>query len=66
MAEASALKHITEFRKHKMADSAAIREFYSLLRATIKGERTKGHIKLLINNQTIHNIIGRMPHADQK
>jgi hypothetical protein len=33
------LRPIVEFRRYKVADSAAVREFYSLLRAAIKGAR---------------------------
>jgi hypothetical protein len=32
-----ALKPILEFRKYRMFDTGAIREFYSILRAAIKG-----------------------------
>jgi hypothetical protein len=42
-----------------MGDSMATREIYSLLRATIKSARTVGHLKLLINNQTIPGNMGR-------
>jgi hypothetical protein len=34
-----------------MSDNSAVREFYSLLRATIKRARIVGHLKLLINEQ---------------
>jgi hypothetical protein len=61
-----ALKPIIKFRIFRMADSAAIRKFYSLLWATINSARTMGHLKLLINNQTIPNIMGKMPHTDGK
>jgi hypothetical protein len=60
---AEALKPSVEFRKYKMADSATIREFYSLLRAHIKSARTVGHLKLLISGQTIPNIMGKIPHT---
>jgi hypothetical protein len=56
-------KPIVESRKYKMADSATIREFYSLLRAPIKSARTVGHLKLLISDQTIPNIMGKIPHT---
>jgi hypothetical protein len=48
-----ALRPIVDFRRYKIADSAAVREFYSLLRAAIKGARRIGRIELLINDQTI-------------
>jgi hypothetical protein len=45
-----ALRPIVDFRRYKISDSAAVREFYSLLRAAIKGARRIGRIELLINN----------------
>ncbi len=47
-----------------MVDSAAIREFYFLLRATIKSAKTVGHLKLLINGIT--NNMGKMPSTNWK
>jgi hypothetical protein len=41
-----------------------VREFYSLLRAAIKGAKRIGRIGLLINDQTIPKIIGKMPYTD--
>jgi hypothetical protein len=35
------LRPIVEFRRYKITDSAVIREFYSLLRAAIKGARDR-------------------------
>jgi hypothetical protein len=61
-----ALRPIVDFRRYKVTDSAAVREFYSLLRAAIKGARKIGRIELLINNQTIPRIMGKMPHVDWK
>jgi hypothetical protein len=61
-----ALRPIVEFRKYKAADSSAVREFYSILRAAIKGARGIGRLSLLINDQTIPGIIGKMPYADWK
>jgi hypothetical protein len=43
-----------------------LREFYSFLRAKIKGARAVGHIGLLINDQTIPKIMGKMPFTDWK
>jgi hypothetical protein len=42
---AEALKLIFEFRRYKVFDSAGVREFYLLLRATIKSgtESLQGH-----------------------
>jgi hypothetical protein len=61
-----ALRPIIEFKKCKMADRVAKREFYSLLRATIQNAKTVGHLKLLSTNQTIPSIMGKMPHTDWK
>ncbi len=41
-----------------------MREFYSLLRAAIKGAKGVGRIGLLINDQTIPKIMGKMPYTD--
>jgi hypothetical protein len=59
-----ALRPIVDFRRYKIADSAAVREFYSLLRAAIKGAKGMGRIRLLINDQTIPKIMGKMPCTD--
>jgi hypothetical protein len=61
-----ALRPIVDFRRYKIADSAAVREFYSLLRAAIKGARKIGRVELLINDQTIPRIMNKMPHNDWK
>jgi hypothetical protein len=61
-----ALRPIVDFRRYKISDSAAVREFYSLLRAAIKGAKRIGRIELLRNNQTIPRIMGKMPHVDWK
>ncbi len=61
-----ALRLIVEFRKYKAADSSAVREFYSILRAAIKGARGIERLSLLINDQTILRIMGKMPYADWK
>ncbi len=61
-----ALWPIVEFRKYKAADSSAVREFYSILRAAIKGARSIGRLDLLVNDQTVPRIMGRMPYADWK
>ncbi len=58
------LRPIVDFRRYKIADSAAVREFYSLLRAAIKGAKGIGRIGLLINDQTIPKIMGKMPYTD--
>jgi hypothetical protein len=59
-----ALRPIVEFRKYKAADSSAVREFYSVLRAAIKGARSIGRLSLLINDQTVPRIMGKMPYTD--
>ncbi len=61
-----ALQPIVDFRRYKIADSAAVREFYSLLRAAIKGAKGMGRIGLLINDQTIPKIMSKMPYTDWK
>ncbi len=61
-----ALWPIVDFRRYKIADSAAVREFYSLLRAAIKGAKGIGKIELLINDQTIPKVMGKMPYIDWK
>jgi hypothetical protein len=73
---AGALRPIVEFRRYRLADSAAIREFYSLLKIIIKSARMVGHLKLLrfqlfisflkllINDRTVPSIMGKMPHID--
>jgi hypothetical protein len=60
------LRPIVEFRKYKAADSSAVREFYSILRAAIKGARSIGRLSLLINDQTVPRIMSKMPYADWK
>ncbi len=61
-----ALKPILEFRRYRMFDNGAIREFYSILRAAIKGARSIGRVDLLINDQMIPKIMGKMPFTDWK
>jgi hypothetical protein len=59
-----ALKPILEFRRYRVFDNCAARDFYSLLRAAIKAAKAVGHIGLLINDQTIPKIMGKMPFTD--
>ncbi len=59
-----ALKPILEFRKYRVFDSGAVREFYSILRAAIKGARSIGRLDLLVNDQTVPKIMGKIPFAD--
>jgi hypothetical protein len=61
-----ALRPKVEFRKYKAADSSAVREFYSIPRAAVKGDRSIGRLGLLINDQTVPTIVGKMPYADWK
>ncbi len=62
-----ALQPIVEFRRYKLTDSAAVREFYSLLRAAVKGAKGIGRLGLLINDQTIPKIMrSKMPYTDWK
>jgi hypothetical protein len=60
------LRPIVEFRRYKITDSAAVREFYSLLRAAIKGARGIGRLSLLVNDQTVPKIMSKMPYTDWK
>jgi hypothetical protein len=60
------LRPIVEFRRYKITDSAAVREFYSLLRAAIKGAKGIGRLGLLINDQTVPRIMSKMPYTDWK
>jgi hypothetical protein len=57
---------VTKFRKYKMSDSMAFREFYTLLRAVIKEARVVGHLQLFVNEQILPSIIGNMMAADLK
>jgi hypothetical protein len=59
-----ALRPIVEFRRYKAFDSAAVREFYSLVRAAIRGARRIGRVELLLNDQTIPRIMSKMPPFD--
>jgi hypothetical protein len=61
-----ALKPVQEFRKYRVFDNGAIREFYSILRAAIKGAKGMGRLDLLINDQTVPKIMGKMPFSDWK
>ncbi len=61
-----ALRPIMEFRKYKAVDSGTVREFYSILRAAIKGAKGIGRLDLLVNDQTMPRIMGKMPYADWK
>jgi hypothetical protein len=61
-----ALQPVVDFRRYKVTDSAAVREFYSLLRAAIKGAKAIGRLSLLINDQTIPKIMSKMPYTDWK
>jgi hypothetical protein len=61
-----ALRPIVDFRRYKVTDSVAVREFYSLLRAAIKGTRGIGRLRLLINDQTFPKIMSKMPYTDWK
>jgi hypothetical protein len=59
-----ALDPIVKFRAYKPFDSGAVREFYSLLRAAMMGARKAGMHGRLINDQTLPNILSRMPPMD--
>jgi hypothetical protein len=61
-----ALRPIVDFRRNRINDSAAVREFYSLLRTAIKWAKGIGRIGLLINDQTVPKIMSKMPYTDWK
>ncbi len=61
-----ALWPIVDFRRYKITDNVAVREFYSLLRAAIKGAKGIGRLGLLINDQTVPKIMSKMPYTDWK
>ncbi len=60
------LRPIVDFRRYKITDSEAIREFYSLLRAAIKGAKGIRKLDLLINDQTVPKIMSKMLYTDWK
>ncbi len=60
------LRPIVEFKKYRATNSCAVREFYSLLRAAIKGAKGIGRLGLLINDQTIPRIMSKIPYTDWK
>jgi hypothetical protein len=47
-------------------DNVAIKEFYSLLRATILGAKNVELLKVLFAEQSLTTIMGRVPAADWK
>jgi hypothetical protein len=59
-----ALDPVVKFRAYKPFDSGAVREFYSLLRAAMMRARKAGMLRRLINDQTLPNILSRMPPMD--
>ncbi len=59
-----ALWPVLEFRKYRVGDSSAVREFYSILRAAIKGAKSIERLDLLVNDQTVPRIMGKMPYTD--
>ncbi len=61
-----ALRPVLEFRKYRLFDNGAIREFYLILRAAIKGAKGIGRLDLLINDPTVPKIMGKMLFADWK
>jgi hypothetical protein len=59
-----ALQPILEFRRYKVVDSSAVREFYSILKVAIKGARSIKRLELLVNDQTVPRIMGKMPYTE--
>ncbi len=60
------LRPIVDFRRYKITDNAAVKEFYLLLRAAIKGAKGIDRLGLLINDQTVPRIMSKMPYTDWK
>ncbi len=54
-----ALDPVVKFRSYKAFDSGAIREFYSILRAAMRGARKAGLLHRLVNDQTLPGILTR-------
>jgi hypothetical protein len=52
-----ALDPVVKFRKYKVFDNGAIREFYLLLRSVMLGARKAGNLHRLINDQTLPGIM---------
>ncbi len=63
-------KNIAEAQKplviseHEVADSAVVRDFFLLLRVAIFESKAVGHLKKLINTQTLLSIMGKILAAD--
>ncbi len=60
------MRLVTEFRKYKVLYSAAIRDFHLLLRAAILEAKVESHLKMLINEQTLPNIMSKTRATDWK
>jgi hypothetical protein len=56
-----ALDPVIKFRKDKVNEHAAIREFFYLLRAAMMGARKACLLHRLISDQTLSHIMARMP-----
>jgi hypothetical protein len=59
-----ALDPVVKFRSYKAFNNGAIQEFYSILRAAMMGARKAGLLNRLINDQTLPDILAKMPPAD--
>jgi hypothetical protein len=53
LGEARIQYSVVMFWKHKVVDSVAVRDFYSLLRAAILEDKAMGHLMMLINKVTL-------------
>jgi hypothetical protein len=58
---AEALKPVIKFRKYSVFEHVAIRQFYSLLRSTMRVFRVVNLLRILINEQTSPGIMNHMP-----
>jgi hypothetical protein len=57
---------IVKFCRYKEYKQAAIKEFYSLLRAAMIGARRTCLLHRLVNDHTLPGIMARMPAGDRK
>ncbi len=55
-----------KFKKYKLFNNMAVRDFYSLLRPIILGAKSAGLLNVLINSRTLSIIMGKMPAMDWK
>jgi hypothetical protein len=64
--ETEALEPIIKFRRYRVIENRAIREFYSLLRSTMVRVKRVGLLRCLLNDQMLPSIMAWMPLNDWK